>query len=32
MFYVLFDSEKSGYMKNPFSDKRYAAPHEGKLY
>lgn len=32
MFYVLFDTEKLGYMKNAFADRRYIAPADGKLY
>jgi hypothetical protein len=32
MFYVLFDSENAGYMKNPYAANRHAAPNDGKLY
>ena len=32
MFYVLFDCEKQGYMKDPYSTKRYHSPADGKLY
>ena len=32
MFYVLFDSEAGGYMKDPYSNKRYNMPSDGKLY
>ena len=32
MFYVLFDTEQPGYMKDTFSNRRYTLPSDGKLY